>query len=151
MTLVQTLEAERDALVGEATSALDQARLQHYLKAGSEVTRDRVAALLDSVLASLHDGSPVAAARHAEAVARERFESGFGIEEIQVAFNLLEEAMWRFLVARGSGPEPAAELADDLGLIGTVMGAAKDQLARTYVELASRRHVPHIDIEALQQ
>lgn len=147
MTLVETLEARRDALVDEATLALDQARLRHYGKVGAEVARERVGALLDSVMASVRDGSPVAAVQHADTVARDRFTSGFGIEEIQVAFNLLEEAMWRLLVSQGSGQS----LAVDLGLIGSVMGAAKDQLARTYVELASKRHVPRIDIDAIQQ
>ena len=76
-----------------------------------------------------------------------RFLAGFGIDEIQVAFNTLEEALWRFLVAT----VPPEELSDDLGQLGAVLGAGKDQLAQTYVLLASRRHAPHVDVEVLNQ
>jgi hypothetical protein len=146
MDLAERLEASSEELVAEATAGLDHARLAHYTKAGPETTRARVEALLSAVTQTLREGSPVAVVAHADTVARERFTAGFGIEEIQVAFNILEETLWRHLVAEA----PAPELGTDLGLVGSAVGAGKDQLARSYVELASRRHVPRIDVEALQ-
>lgn len=147
MTLVERLEAHADTLVEEATQALERARLKHYQDAGPEATRERVAALLAAVTRSLREGSPIAVAEHAETVARERYHAGFGIEEIQVAFNALEEALWRFLTR-----DPVtAELADELGLIGSVLGAGKDQLARTYVTLVALRHAPAVDVQALHE
>jgi hypothetical protein len=81
----------------------------------------------------------------AEQVARRRFDQGFDIAEVQAAFNALEEAMWRHLV---DAVEPE-ELAEAVGLLSTVLGYGKDTLARTYVSLASSRHVPSLDLSAL--
>jgi hypothetical protein len=147
MDLVERLVGESDALVEQATSALEQARLTHYQDAGRDATRERVAALLAAVLDSLREGSPVPVVEHADRVARERYHAGYGIDEIQVAFNTLEEAIWRFLA--GGPPDP--DLADELGQIGTVLGHGKDQLARSYVELVAHRHAPAVDVEALHQ
>jgi hypothetical protein len=53
--------------------------------------------------------------------------------------------MWRRVVAE----VPAADLAEATGLLTTVLGFGKDALARSYVSLASRRHVPSLDLTAL--
>jgi hypothetical protein len=82
---------------------------------------------------------------YAEKVARERFEDGYDVSEVQAAFNVLEQAMWRRVVD-ATAP---AELAEAVGLLSTVLGFGKDTLARTYVSLASRRHVPSLDLSAL--
>jgi hypothetical protein len=57
----------------------------------------------------------------------------------------MEETVWRRVVAV-MRPD---ELAEALGLVGTVLGFAKDVLARRYVSLASQRHVPSLDLTAL--
>lgn len=145
MTLAERLEAHSDALVEEAAEALGRARLQHYSGAGPDATQERIAALFAAVLQGLRDSSPLVVVEHAGRIARERYHAGFGIEEIQVAFNTLEEALWRFLT---QDPVPD-ELADDLGAIGSLLGAGKDELARVYVELASHHHAPAVDVEAL--
>ena len=41
------------------------------------------------------------------------------------------------------------ELARALGLVSTVLGAAKDSLARAYVSLASQTKAPSLDLSAL--
>lgn len=147
MTLVERLESRADQLVDDAAGALSQARLHHYVAAGEAVTRERLRALLDAVVESLDHGTPLSIVQHAEGVGQERFLAGFGIDEIQVAFNTLEEAVWRFLVAT----VPPEELSEDLGRLGAVLGAGKDRLAQTYVRLASHRHAPHVDVEALNR
>jgi hypothetical protein len=62
---------------------------------------------------------------YARRIASLRFEAGFGFEEVHVAFNNLEEVMWRAIVARGD----EAELADALALVSSVLGAGKQALA----------------------
>lgn len=147
MNLVERMQSHADQIVDEAAEAVSHARLHHYEAAGDALTRQRIRALLDAVIESLSHGTPLSVVQHAEDVGNERFLAGFGIDEIQVAFNTLEEALWRFLVAT----VPAEELAEELGQLGAVLGAGKDQLARTYVLLASHRHAPHVDVEALNQ
>ena len=44
---------------------------------------------------------------------------------------------------------PPDELARALGLVSTVLGAAKDSLARAYVSLASQTKAPSLDLSAL--
>ena len=67
------------------------------------------------------------------------------IGEVQTAFNVLEESMWRHVVAE----VPTDELVESLGLLSTVLGVGKDVLARTYVSLASHEHVTSLDLRAL--
>jgi hypothetical protein len=66
---------------------------------------------------------------------------------VQTAFNVLEEAMWRKIVA----VTPPEHLAEAIGLLTTVLGAGKDALARTYVALATNQHVASLDLGALFQ
>ena len=82
---------------------------------------------------------------YAQQVAEERFAAGVGIAEVQTAFNVLEEVLWRRVVATAN-PD---QLADAIGLLSTVLGTGKDNLARTYVALATKTHVPSLDLTAL--
>ena len=45
--------------------------------------------------------------------------------------------------------QPPEELATTIGLVSTVFGCAKDELARRYVSLAAQRHVTSLDLSAL--
>ena len=80
----------------------------------------------------------------ADDVAEQRFSSGFDISEVQTAFNALETAMWRRVLAA----EEPADLPESIGLLSTVFGVAKDELACRYVSLASRRDIPTLDLSA---
>jgi hypothetical protein len=138
------LEAESEVLE-EAYAALGRSRPTHYEAAGEAFTRQRLAELFELVVASIRSRDLAEMSRFAERVATERFDQGFDISEVQAAFNALEEAMWRRVVA-AAAPE---NLAEATGLLSTVLGFGKDALARTYVSLASRRHVPSLDLTAL--
>jgi hypothetical protein len=58
---------------------------------------------------------------------------------------VLEETIWIRLV----NTLPSGQMAEAAGLLSTVLGAGKDSLARTYVSLASKQHVPTLDLSAL--
>lgn len=138
------LEAESEVLE-EAYAALGRSRPAHYEAAGEAFTRQRLAEMFELVVVSIRSRDLAEMSRFAERVATERFDQGFDISEVQAAFNALEEAMWRRVVA-AAAPE---DLAEATGLLSTVLGFGKDALARTYVSLASRRHVPSLDLTAL--
>lgn len=144
-TLVETLGSARDDVLAEAAQALARAHLEHYEAAGEAESAARLAQLFDLLLASLEQRSLVDICRHAETVAEQRFEAGFDVGEVQTGFNVLEEAIWRVVVTA----LPPEELVDATGLIGTVLGAGKDALARRWVSLATRQHVPSLDMSAL--
>jgi hypothetical protein len=139
------LSSSRGVIVDEAYAALERAQTVHYEALGEPVTRQRLTELFDLVVRAIHDRDLGPVVRAGERIAEERFHAGFDISEVQTAFNALEEAMWRRVVAA----EPPDELAECIGLVSTVLGVAKDSLARTYVSLASHRHVPSLDLSAL--
>ncbi len=145
MPLDHVLDSHRSAILERAHYQLERAHLQHYEAAGAAAQRARLERLYDLVTQAIAERNLTALRRHAEVIAEERFTAGFDLAELQTAFNVLEEEIWRTLVAE---LEPAA-LGEALGLIGTALGAGKDRLAARYVELASRARTPSLDLRAL--
>lgn len=145
MTLDQILETAKPQLLDEALSALQSTHLAHYEAAGEVFTRQRLADLYDLVVAAIRDRDLTPLIESSRRVAEERFTHGFDVSEVQSAYNDVEEAMWRRVVA----VVPADDLAEAIGLLSTVLGAGKDAVAREYVSLASRRRVPSLDLSAL--
>lgn len=134
-----------DTVLEEACSTLGRSHVTHYEAAGDAFTRQGMRDLLRLVVDAIRDRDLAEMSVYAEQVARRRFDQGFDLAEVQAAFNALEEAMWRHLVDTAQ-PE---ELAEAVGMLSTVLGYGKDTLARTYVSLASARHVPSLDLRAL--
>lgn len=137
----------QEQVLSESYAALERSHPVHYERVGEETTRRCLARLFELVVAAIHDRELASIVRYSEQVATERFDAGFDIGEVQTAYNALEEAMWRRLIQA----VPKDELAEAVGLLSTVLGAGKDALARTYVSLASQRHVPSLDLSALFQ
>lgn len=141
---VLLLEAEPDVL-DEAYSSLHRSHVTHYELAGEAFTRQALADLFGLVLTSVRTRNLAAMSAYSDEVAVERFNHGYDISEVQMAYNSLEEAMWRRVVAS----EPVEDLAEAIGLLSTVLGYGKDAVARKYLSLASKRHVPSLDLKAL--
>ena len=141
---VLLLEAE-PGVVDEAYSALHRAHVTHYELAGETFTRQALADLFELVVVAIRTRNLAAMSAYAEGIALERFNDGYDISEVQMAFNALEEAMWRCVVVA----EPPDDLAEAIGLLSTVLGYGKDAVARKYLSLASKRHIPSLDLSAL--
>jgi hypothetical protein len=139
------LERDATAILDEAAGALERSHLPHYEEIGSAERRRRLDALFQVVRVALRERDLVPVLDYAQQVAEERFAAGVGIAEVQTAFNVLEEVLWRRVVATAN-PD---QLADAIGLLSTVLGTGKDNLARTYVALATKTHVPSLDLTAL--
>jgi hypothetical protein len=145
LATAEFLAAERDAIIAAATDALGRTSAQRYVAAGADVRQERHGALLDEVIAALEQADLRPVIAYAEQIAQDRFEAGYDLSEVQAAFNALEEATWARVFAL---LEPS-RFAATLGLIGTVIGAAKDALARRYVHLATNVQAPALDYRAL--
>lgn len=143
--VIEVLTKEGDAIVDSAAIALERSNLRHYVEAGPAASRERLQQLLALVLDCVTARDLVPMIDHSNRVAHERFGAGFDIHEVQTAFNVLEEAIWERVV----DAIPPRDLAQSLGLVGTVLGAGRDALACTYVSLASHQHVPSLDLSAL--
>jgi hypothetical protein len=147
MDLIQYLESEGEQIVAEASAALIRSDLAHYKEAGHAVGHDRLAELFRLTVAGIRDRNLVPIMDYMAQVADDRFHAGYAIREVQIAINVLEESIWNYIV-RATPPD---QLAESLGLVSTVLGAAKDSLARAYVSLASQNKAPSLDLSALFQ
>lgn len=83
--------------------------------------------------------------QYTERIARQRYLTGFELFEVQTAFNVLEEVIWKRIISQ-MNPNDVAEA---IRLVSTILGAGKDTLARTYVALAARAKAPVMDLKAL--
>ncbi len=145
MSLEKILHEGKQEMLNEAVESVKRARLQHYEKAGPELIRQRLDVLLSLVIDAVLQRNLAPIIAHANAVATERFEAGVDLSEVQTAFNVLEEAIWMRILKK----LPAAKQAEALGLVGTVLGSAKDALARKYVSMATQTHTPSLNLQAL--
>lgn len=145
MHLIQLLEQREIEIISMATNALVRAHLTHYNEASVEQNKARLLALFDLMVQCIKDRNLATMISYAENLAQERFTSGFDLSEVQMAFNVLEEAIWQKIINECS----PSQLAEALGLISTIHGVGKDALARKYVSLASQTKAPSLDLQAL--
>ncbi len=130
--LAKALRERAEQLVTEAKASMRQARLEHYEKDGLPAMRQRLTALLDVTLDSLVCGRADPIIDHTTRIAHERFAAGYDLLEVQTSLNVIEEALWRRILASVASDE----LVGALGLVRGLMSLAKDALSRTYVALA---------------
>ena len=147
MYLADKMESTQRDVLREASAALHRSHLTHYIDAGSEVSDQRLEDLYVMVRACVAARNLVAITEFARNIAHQRFDAGYDSSEVQTAFNVLEEAIWHEVISS----IPAEELVEAAGLVSTVLGAGKDELARTWVSLAASRRVPSLDLGALFQ
>ena len=143
MDLDELLAEERTLIVQDAWRSV--AMLKHYERDGKEATRERVEALFDHVAEAVRMRDLCELLDYAEHIAKERFDANFELSEVQTAFFMLEEAIWRRVLAR----VPPAGLAEALGLVGTAIRRGKDAFARAYVSLANQSRAPSLDLSDL--
>lgn len=142
MSVFAFLAEQRAGVVESAACPISS---RHYTAACADETRRRLDTLYEHVVASIERRDLAELLAYTRELARDRFESGFDLAEVQAAFNALEEAVWRRIFAG----TPPAELPRTLGLVATAFGAAKDALGREWVELATRAHAPSLDLRVL--
>jgi hypothetical protein len=135
MTLIELLEKSGDAVVGESLEAMKGARLKHYALGGPEITKQKMDTLYNIIYQSIKEKNLIPIVSYFEKMAEKRFESGFELQEVQTAVNVLEESMWKHILEELSQEDqPKA-----LGLISSIIGSGKDTLARTYVAMSKEQ------------
>jgi len=141
MSIETLLESKRDEILAEAGTTAGRA--PHYAAAGKAEIFDRLTVLFDTLADAVERRDLTDVVLYARRLAAARFAAGYDLAEVQVAMNALEESLWRRIFAEGSSDE----LGESLRLVSTVLGAAKDVLAQTYVSLASGH--PQVNVAAL--
>ena len=145
MDVATFLDERKTDIVGAAVDSLSGRGLTHYRALGPEETSRRLLRLFDLVVDGVRTRQLLSILEFAQGIGRERFDSGFEFVELQAAFSTLEQAIWRAILEGA----PAADQGQALGLVATLLGAAKDRLASTYLSLATRTHVGSLDLQSL--
>ncbi|MCX6137716.1 MAG: hypothetical protein NTV54_09510 [Ignavibacteriales bacterium] len=145
MTLYDLLYTQKGDILIDAVAAMECSRLQHYKLVGKEEVSRRLSSLLTLTIEAVESRDVGSMIAHAQQIARERFEAGFDLAEVQTAFNVLEEAIWKRILQHIA----PAEYAEALGAVSTALGQGKDALAREYVSLASKTKAPSLNLQSL--
>jgi len=142
MDIIQLLEEHAAAIVDTAVEALERVALKHYKSRETGKNRERLNKLFELAADSISRKNLIPMVEYSELVARERFQEGFDIQEVQSAYNVLEEVLWK-QITENMSPDDYPEA---FGMVSTVLGAGKQALAIEYVSLASKRHVRSLDL-----
>jgi hypothetical protein len=145
MNLHDFLHDRTHDVIAEAEESIKRSQLRRYVQSGDEVVHQRLKALYVLTMRATKDKNLGPMIAHADTIARERFDAGYDLWEVQTAFNVLEEVIWTRILRELS----PADYAEALGLVSTVLGAGKDTLARRYVSLASKSRVPTLNLQSL--
>jgi len=135
MDLIELLEKFDRDILDKVVAAMAKYRLKHYDGDVQQLHR-RMALLYDYVDKSVREENVMPMVLYVEQMAEKRFLSGFDLQEVQTAFNVLEEFIWKYIL---ENVKPGLQ-AEALGLISSIIGSGKDTLARTYLKLASVNH-----------
>jgi hypothetical protein len=147
MTNVTALRDAIDDIVEVAYAGLHPSVQPHYGVVAPAVTRRYLRELAALVVAGVEQHEAVDVVRHAEQIATARYRAGYRLSEVQAAFNAVEQAMWALVVQDHDQDSVLTTLA----LLSSVIGAGKDALARTWVDLTSRRQHLSVDVFALSE
>ena len=127
------LASLEDRVIDEAVAALAQTDQARRSSRPDERRRD-VRQLFRLVLRCVRAGRAKPIIRPSEQIAAHCYAAGIDFTEVQGAFNVLAEVLWRQLADALAGEQ----LVQALGLLTAITGAGKDAMARTYVALATR-------------
>ena len=143
MNVADFLADHTPTILEHAVDSMKRAHLARYEKSGEGATR--LGVLLELVIVATRERRLAPVIEHAERIAHERHAAGYSLSEVQTAINVLEEAIWRAILAE----VPPAEQGEALGLVATVLGQTKDKLAATYVSLVAQKTTATLSLENL--
>ncbi len=131
MNLIELLESKAEEIINGASGAMQRAGMKHYDADTPEQTRKKLTMLYHLTERGVNEQNLFPMISYVEKMAEERFSSGFDLQEVQTAINVLEEYLWKQIIK----DLPAGAQAEALRIISSILGGAKDAVARRYVEL----------------
>jgi uncharacterized protein Smg (DUF494 family) len=131
MNLIELLEGRAEIIINGASEAMQRTSMKHYDAESPEKLRKKLTMLYHLTERGVNEKNVFPMVSYVEKMAEERFAAGFDLQEVQTAINVLEDYMWRQITE----DLPAGAQADALRIISSILGGAKDALARKYVDL----------------
>ncbi|MBL8016544.1 MAG: hypothetical protein JNK43_04680 [Ignavibacteria bacterium] len=95
MTLLELIYEKPDLILQEATNNLMRVQLPHYSKFRREEIHKKYSNLLLALTKCIETQKCDDMISYMDLITDERFVSGFEEEEIQIALNIFEEALWK--------------------------------------------------------
>ena len=135
MDLAPLLRLNRGEIIGLAAESLRRAPLEHYIEEGHDENYDTMTELFDLTIQCIDTRNYLPLIDFAERLARERFEQYYDLHDVHIAFNVLEEEIWKKITDE-LDPKYYQEA---LSLVSTVVGFGKEMLAETFGQLSSEK------------
>lgn len=145
MDLLQLINKRYDEIVAEVTQGLARIPLKRYGEEDGRVNVRRVKRIIELSILCIRTEDLMPMIEYARQLARDRYEHGYTLQEVQAAFNVGEEVIWKYITQ----DIPPSGYPTAFGMASTILGAGKEALAVEYVELASQSHMPSLDLSAL--
>jgi len=124
------LKLEEQERVETLYNELKKSGARHYHASDQAVLMERCRRLAREFIESLRD-SPARFAAYLREIASCRIAEGFRLPEIQMALSLFEQEVWKCCE---KNLEDREDLLKGLRMASWIIGNAKDELARTYLE-----------------
>lgn len=145
MELKDLLKNQSSEILENAIHSLNRSHLKSYDKSSESENKKRLLNLLTLTQQCILEKKLNPMKEYAAQIAKERFNAGFDLQEVHTAFNVIEEELWK----RITEYVESANLGEALGLVSTVLGAGKAELALTYVALASKTRTQTLNLTEL--
>jgi hypothetical protein len=95
MTLLELCYNKPELILLESTESLIECQLKHYKEISPQNLTMRFQNLFDAVVKCIETNRNDDMIKYMEKVAAARFDSGYELNEVQIAINTLEEVFWR--------------------------------------------------------
>jgi hypothetical protein len=145
MSILDFLKNRSGGIVKKAAGSFEQMHTGHFDADGLSRLRLLLLSILRAIHECLRHKSTEPVIQYAEEIARERFSSGFALDEVQVAFNVLEDAIWTQL----SHEPDLGGLAKGFQGVRKLLRLGKDRFTQEYLEFSAEAKAPSMNIRAL--
>jgi len=134
MYLSEILKENKDEIIPKAVKTLAGANFQKYSLLDDDVNLERLNNLFDLCIEAVSKKDVTQFVAYVKHIANERYEKDYDFQEVNAAFNALEETIWSFILTNIE----QENYREELGRVTSVLSAGKETLAAMYASLANK-------------
>ena len=141
--VITAIERHREEVIDTVCKRLQRLSSSHYEIIDYERHLEREENFLNALLQGLRDEIPESFLTFVEHLSEQRSDEGYTLKEFQDAFNVVEDTLWDMLVIHFPYD---ASLVGMLAIVSKLFRAAKDRLARVFLQeaLSAQRELEHL-------
>jgi FAD/FMN-containing dehydrogenase len=130
--LLPALLERQDRLARSLFLRVRSSTATHYREVDAELLDERCKSLMAAFCDSVKI-SPASFGDYVAAIAKDRIEAGYQLNELQLLMNILEELLWQLCIETIADRN---ELIKALSVVSGTVGHAKDQLSKVFLSRA---------------